>query len=86
MQEVIVIDDGTRFVHFSQFRNRIRGSKTHLIVGIDIAKDKHHAFFGTANGKTLWRRLIFSNDRAGYNRLIEQVKAVPYLLYLPIYP
>lgn len=70
------MDDVSRFSHFSQVRKKIRGSKTHLIVGIDIAKDRHHAFFGTPNGKTLWRRLIFSNDIIGYNRLIEQVKAL----------
>jgi len=50
-QEVIVMNDVARFIHFSQFRNQIRGSKTHLIVGIDIAKDKNHAFFGTAKKK-----------------------------------
>jgi transposase len=43
-------------------------------VGIDIAKDKHHAFFGTAYGKTLWRRLIFTNDLIGYKRLVEQTE------------
>jgi transposase len=43
-------------------------------VGIDVAKDKHHAFFGTAYGKTLWRRLIFTNDFIGYLRLIEQTE------------
>ena len=75
-QEVIVMNDVDRFIHFSQFRDQIRGSQTHLIVGIDIAKDKHHAFFGTANGKTLWRRLIFTNDLIGYTRLIEQVQVL----------
>jgi len=70
------MNDVTRFVHFNEFRNGIRGSRTHLIVGIDIAKDKHHAFFGTAYGQTLWRRLIFTNDLIGYSRLIEQVQAV----------
>jgi transposase len=45
-----------------------------LIVGIDIAKDKHHAFFGTAYGRTLWRRLIFTNDFIGYLRLVEQTE------------
>jgi transposase len=43
-------------------------------VGIDIAKDKHHAFFGTAYGRTLWRRLIFTNDFIGYLRLVEQTE------------
>ena len=70
------MNDVDRFIQFSQFRNQIRGSKTHLIVGIDIAKDKHHAFFGTANGKALWRRLIFTNDLVGYRRLIEQVQVL----------
>ena len=29
----------------------------HLVVGIDIAKERHNAFFGTASGKTLLRKL-----------------------------
>ena len=70
------MDDVSRFEQFCQFRSLIRGSKEHLIVGIDIAKDKHHAFFGTPQGKTLWRRLIFSNDLIGYQRLIEQVNTL----------
>ena len=70
------MNDVSRFSRFSQFRKNIRGSKTHLIVGIDIAKDRHHAFFGTAYGKTLWRRLVFSNDITGYSRLIEQGRAL----------
>ena len=54
------MNDVDRFIHFSQFRDQIRGSQTHLIVGIDIAKDKHHAFFGTANGKTLWPQKLLT--------------------------
>jgi transposase len=68
------LDDIGRFEQFCQFRSLIRGSREHLIVGIDIAKDKHHAFFGTAYGKTLWRRLIFTNDFIGYLRLVEQTE------------
>ncbi len=67
------MDDIARFKMFCQLRRQIRGSGDHLVVGIDIAKDKHHAFFGTAKGQTLWRRLIFTNDLTGFNRLIEQV-------------
>jgi transposase len=70
----VILDDVNRFEQFCQFRQIIRGSKEHLIVGIDIAKDKHHAFFGTAYGKTLWRRLIFTNDLIGYQRLVEQTE------------
>lgn len=67
------MDDIARFEWFCKLRSQIRSSDRHLIVGIDIAKDKHHAFFGTAKGQSLWRRLIFTNDRMGFERLIEQV-------------
>ena len=69
-------DDVTRYNDFCQFRSKIRSSRRHLVVGIDIGKDKHHVFFGTAYGKTLWRRLIFENNINGYRRLIEQVNAL----------
>lgn len=67
------MDDIERFEIFCKLRIRIRGSENQLIVGIDVAKDKHHAFFGTARGKSLLRRLIFTNDLIGYHRLMEQV-------------
>ena len=70
------MDDVSRFDQFCKLRREIRGATKYLIVGIDIAKDKHHAFFGTAKGKTLWRRLIFTNDHVGYERLIEQVNTL----------
>jgi len=70
------VDDVARFAQFCMLRRKIRGSDQYLIVGIDIAKDKHHAFFGTAKGKTLWRRLIFKNNLVGYGRLIEQVNTL----------
>ena len=41
------------FKEFRQLKREIRGSTQHLVVGIDIAKDRHHAFFGTPAGKTL---------------------------------
>ena len=41
------MDDIARFEMFCKLRTEIRGSDNHLIVGIDIAKDKHHAFYGT---------------------------------------
>ena len=62
----------TRYAEFCQFRKQIRHSGAYLIVGIDVAKDPHHAFFGTAFGRTLLRRLIFENNAAGYQRLLER--------------
>jgi hypothetical protein len=47
---------------FRQFKKGIRGSKEHLIVGLDIAKRKHHGFLGDANGRTLLKGLIVENS------------------------
>ena len=65
-----------RLEEFRQLRKEVRHSEEYLIVGIDIAKDQHHAFFGTATGKTLLRRLVFSNDHEGFRRLLEQAEAL----------
>ena len=48
-----------RLQEFRQLKHKIRGSREHLVVGIDIAKDRHHAFFGMPSGQTLLRRLVF---------------------------
>ena len=45
-------------------------------MGIDVAKERHHAFFGTATGKTLFRRLVFENNKEGFERLLVQVEAI----------
>jgi len=68
--------DHSRLEEFRQLKEGIRGSKEHLIVGIDVAKERHKAFFGTATGKTLFRRLVFGNDREGFERLILQAEAM----------
>ena len=68
--------DSIRLKQFRQLRKEIRGSKDHLIVGIDVAKDNHHAFFGTATGKTLFKRLAFENNIEGLERLLIQADAL----------
>jgi transposase len=65
-----------RLTEFRQLKKEIRGSKDHLIVGIDVAKEKHHAFFGTANGETLFKGLIFDNTIEGFEKLLTQVRAI----------
>src|SRR4030065_574517 len=65
-----------RLEEFRQLRKEIRQSEEHLIVGMDIAKDRHYAFFGTATGKTLLRRIVFSNDHEGFRRLLDQAEAL----------
>jgi len=64
--------DRNRLEAFRQLRQEVRQSEEYLIVGIDVAKDTHRAFFGTATGKTLLRRFTFSNDRKGFRELLEQ--------------
>ena len=68
--------DRNRLEEFRQLREEVRHSEEYLIVGIDIAKDRHHAFFGTATGKTLLRRLVFSNDHEGFRKLLDQAEAL----------
>ena len=65
------VDELTRIKEFRQTRKEVRGSDNYLLVGIDVAKDKHHAFYGTATGKTLLRRLIFENNHEGFNKLLD---------------
>jgi transposase len=54
----------------------VRGSSEYLLVGIDVAKEKHYAFFGTAQGKTLLRRLVFENNIEGFRKLLAQAGAM----------
>jgi len=70
------LDERSRLEEFRQLKREIRGSREYLIVGIDIAKNKHHAFFGTATGKTLLRRLIVENNKEGFGRLRTRTEAI----------
>jgi transposase len=55
---------------YCQIVQEIAGSDQYMVVGIDIGKDKHHAFMGTAIGKSLFRKLIFENNIDGFSRLL----------------
>ncbi len=65
-----------RLEEFRQLRQAVKHSEGYLIVGIDIAKEQHHAFFGTATGETLLRRLVFSNDHEGFRKLLDHAEAL----------
>jgi transposase len=54
---------------FRALKSEIRSSPEYLIIGIDVGKDKHHAFFGTASGKTLRRKFVFQNRLVEFERL-----------------
>ena len=75
--------ESIRLADFRQLKKEIRGSREYLIVGIDVAKERHHAFFGTATGETLLKRLIFDNSLEGFRKLLEQVRAIQVAQGLP---
>ncbi len=67
---------GIRLREFQQLKKEIRGSSQHLIVGIDVAKETHNAFFGTATGNALYRRLLFDNTIEGFRKLLAMTKTL----------
>jgi transposase len=69
------INDSRR-EQFQQLKKEIRGSTEYLIVGLDIAKEKHNAFFGTATGSALFRGMFFDNTSEGFRKLLAQVEAL----------
>jgi transposase len=56
---------------YCQIIKEITGSDQYLVIGIDVGKDKHHAFLGSATGKSLFRKLIFENNLDGFSRLLQ---------------
>ncbi len=66
--------DGIRLREFCQFKNEIRGSTEYLVVGLDIAKEKHNAFFGTATGIALYKGMFFDNTLEGFRKLLAQAE------------
>ena len=47
----MIDSEDNRLRAFHPMKEQIRGSKEHLIVGSDIANEKHHAFFGFPQGR-----------------------------------
>jgi transposase len=62
-------NDDSRLQMFRQMKREVRGSEEYLLVGIDVAKDHHDAFFGSARGKTFFKRLVFDTTREGFEKL-----------------
>jgi len=58
-----------RLLDFQDLRSAIRGSEKYLVVGIDVGKEKHHGYFGTAAGQSLRRRFVFANNREEFDSL-----------------
>ena len=64
-----------RHKQYCQIIKEIIGSDQYLVVGIDVGKDKHHAFMGMATGKSMFRKLIFENNIDGFSRLLKTAEA-----------
>lgn len=63
-----------RIEQFREFKTEIRNSDKYLIVGIDISKNKHHAFLGTATGRTVLKGLGVENNLSGFSYLMGRVQ------------
>ena len=79
-------NDDNRLKEFRQLKREIRGSAYHLVVGIDVAKDSHTAFFGTPTGRTLLRGFVFDNTKEGFEKLIFQADIMIKRLILTVPP
>jgi transposase len=64
----------SRREQFCRLRNEIRGFTGYLVVGLDIAKEKHNAFFGTATGTALYKGMFFDNTLEGFRKLLAQAE------------
>ena len=65
--------DITRIQAFRQLKKEIRGSKEHIIVGIDIGKINHRAFLGIAKGNK-FRSIIVENNAGGFEHLLTMIQ------------
>lgn len=61
---------------FRQFRKGVQESKEYLLVGIDVAEEKHHAFFGAAAGRRFIGTWCLIITWEGFRRLLVKAEAV----------
>ncbi len=47
-----------------------------ILVGIDVAKDKHDCFICHSQGEALCKTFSFPNSMEGFNHLYEKIKSV----------
>ncbi|QTA77814.1 Transposase, IS116/IS110/IS902 family [Desulfonema limicola] len=60
---------------FQDIKSEIRGSEKYLIVGIDVGKLSHAAFFCLPNGKVILKRFPFQNSREGFTKIVNKIEA-----------
>jgi transposase len=69
-------NDDSRLHLFRQMKREIRGSEEYLLVGIDVAKDRHDVFFGSARGRSFLRKLVVDTTREGFEKLCLHAEAI----------
>ena len=47
-----------------------------ILVGIDVAKDKHDCFICNSDGEVLFKAFTFENNIDGFNKLYEKIKSI----------
>lgn len=58
---------------FESIKNRIKEAQNYLLIGIDVAKDKHNASFMVSGGRVLNKKFIFENNQEGYAYFLKKI-------------
>jgi transposase len=66
--------DKERLREFKEIKEAIRKDPNYLVIGIDVAKVKHHACFTLSSGRILAKDIPFSNTRYGFERLFKEIQ------------
>jgi len=66
-----------RHKQYCQIVKEITGSDQYMVVGIDIGKDQHHAFMGTATGKSLFRKSVTLSRKQHDHPLLHRKSCTP---------
>lgn len=59
---------------FENIKNRVKEARNYLLIGIDVAKDKHNASFMISGGRVLNKKFIFENNQEGYEYFLNKIQ------------
>ena len=59
-----------------QYRNYYERGISMIVVGIDVAKDKHDCFIMNSEGEVLFNPFVIQNNREGFDSLYEKICSV----------
>lgn len=58
---------------FEIIKQNIKEAQNYLLIGIDVAKDKHNASFLLSAGRVLNKKFIFENSKQGYKQFLKKI-------------